>query len=220
MSINTLATLLDTYDGLIPPNHLWGLGWVTVNHGPWTIQYSVECAIQCFAGIAPVPVGCDHYWTYPFNAKFIDSIIIMENWLPQCNHSTLPTAATSPPEGLTVTSTSSTSISIMWGEVPCSGRNAEIHAYILNYYPIDSLRDQNGGVLGSTGLSNRVFTASGLIPRTRYTFEVRANHFDFSASSTVLPSPPAIISIATEMFQGDMTDIDSNLIFRWLPLNC
>ncbi len=88
----------------------------------------------------------------------------------------------------------------MWGEVLCTEKNAEIHAYILKYYSTNSPRDQSGDVLGRT---SRVFTARGLTPRTSYTFEVRANHFDFSAlSKAPISSPPAEITITTKTTQS------------------
>ena len=70
-----------------------------------------------------------------------------------------------PPQSLTVTSTTPFSITIQWGEVECLEQNSEITGYSVRY----------GGMTASvTGASNRTFTATGLTPRTSYTFEVAA----------------------------------------------
>ena len=70
-----------------------------------------------------------------------------------------------PPQSLTVTSTTPFSITIQWGEVKCLEQNSEITGYSVRY----------GGMTASvTGASNRTFTATGLTPRTSYTFEVAA----------------------------------------------
>ena len=70
-----------------------------------------------------------------------------------------------PPQSLTVTSTTPFSITIQWGEVECLEQNSEITGYSVRY----------GGMTANvTGASNKTFTATGLTPRTSYTFEVAA----------------------------------------------
>ena len=66
-----------------------------------------------------------------------------------------------------VTSTTPFSIAIQWDEVRCHEENSEITGYSVRYLY---------GVVTTNviGASNRMFTATGLIPRTSYTFEVAA----------------------------------------------
>ena len=79
----------------------------------------------------------------------------------------------SPPESLNVSSTSPTSISITWGDVPCRERNVDmITGYRVKYHSNYSNPHGNQTVQAD----NKTFTASQLIPRTNYTFEVRAFH--------------------------------------------
>ena len=83
------------------------------------------------------------------------------------------------------------SITVQWDCVDCIDRNSEITGYTVRY--------QNGGttvmesVLG-TSASDTVFTASGLIPRTSYTFEVAAVSNEgtgpFSTDTTVETAVP------------------------------
>ncbi len=114
----------------------------------------------------------------------------------------LNTAPTSPPDGLTVTSTSPTSISITWGTVPCAGRNAEITQYTVFYNPTSDPSDRTSGSVMDT--SNRVFTASGLIPRTEYTIEVTADHIDFREEIFLFGVSPATITMTTGVPQGSV----------------
>ena len=82
-------------------------------------------------------------------------------------------APSSPPESLNVSSISPTSISITWGDIPCSERNVDmITGYRVKYHSNYSNPHGNQTVQAD----NRTFTASQLIPRTNYTFEVRAFH--------------------------------------------
>ena len=68
-------------------------------------------------------------------------------------------------------SVNSSSITVQWGRVSCIDRNSEITGYTVRYGQTGSTTMSNESVLGT---SNRMFTASGLIPRTSYTFEVAA----------------------------------------------
>ena len=87
------------------------------------------------------------------------------NFCHTCIHLPLSTAPSEPPQSLTVNSTTPFSITIQWGEVECLEQNSEITGYSVRY----------GGMTASvTGASNRTFTATGLTPRTSYTFEVAA----------------------------------------------
>ena len=81
------------------------------------------------------------------------------------------TAPSGPPPSVMMSSVTSSSITVQWDRVSCIDRNSEITGYTVRY-----------GQTGSTttvmelvsGTSDRMFTASGLIPRTSYTFEVAA----------------------------------------------
>ena len=77
-----------------------------------------------------------------------------------------------PLTNLRILSTTSTSITITWGRVPCEDRNVEITQYSGRYGPNNNLP------ISVIGTSNRMFTATGLVPRTSYAFEVEAAHFN------------------------------------------
>ena len=89
-------------------------------------------------------------------------------------------APSSPPESLKVSSTSPTSISITWGDVPCRERNVDmITGYSVTYFCDNCSRDSANETVQVFGANNKTFTANQLIPRTKYTFEVRAFHSQF-----------------------------------------
>ena len=104
-------------------------------------------------------------------------------------------APSAPPTNLAVASTTPTSITITWGRVPCEDRNVEITQYIGRYGPNSNLP------ISVIGTSNRMFTATGLIPRTSYTFEVEAAHFD---PTTFIPfrGPSATVTGTTAVPTG------------------
>ncbi len=90
----------------------------------------------------------------------------------------------------------------MWGTVPCAGRNAEITQYTVFYNPTSDPSDRTSGVVMDT--SNRVFTASGLIPRTEYTIEVTPDHIDFTDRIFLIGVSPATITMTTGVPQGSV----------------
>ena len=57
----------------------------------------------------------------------------------------------------------STSVTIQWDRVTCVLRNSDITGYQISY---------DGETVDVSGTDMREFTASGLIPRTQYTFTV------------------------------------------------
>ena len=65
------------------------------------------------------------------------------------------------------------SIAVQWGRVNCIDRNSEITGYTVRYGQTGSTTNVMESVSGTSD-SDRVFTGSGLIPRTSYTFEVAA----------------------------------------------
>ena len=72
-----------------------------------------------------------------------------------------------------MSSVTSSSITVQWGRVSCIDRNSEITGYTVQYGQTGSTTTVMESVSGTSD-SDRMFTASGLIPRTSYTFEVAA----------------------------------------------
>lgn len=113
------------------------------------------------------------------------------------------TGPSSPPTNLTVSSTSHTNITFIWGRVPCVDRNAEVTQYVGRYTPTARA---GSGDLGFTvtDSSNRMHIIMGLIPRTSYTIQVEASHIDLSVSPPVfLTGPPATVTSVTEPSPGN-----------------
>ena len=77
--------------------------------------------------------------------------------------------------------------------------NADIHRYYVSYGPTSYPTERRGGV---TGVDNRVFTASGLIPMTNYTFQVYATHIDLTLQPPLLYGPPATLTAVTKEPEG------------------
>ncbi len=92
----------------------------------------------------------------------------------------------------------------MWGTVSCAGRNADINQYTVFYNPTSDPSDSAFGFVMDT--SNRVFTASGLIPRTNYTIEVVPRHIDLSGVMGIILTgvSPATITMTTGVPQGSV----------------
>ena len=86
-----------------------------------------------------------------------------------------------------MSSVTSSSITVQWGRVSCIDRNSEITGYTVRYGQTGSTT--NDMSVSGTSDSDRMFTASGLIPRTSYTFEVAAVSSEgigpFSTGTTV-----------------------------------
>ena len=74
-----------------------------------------------------------------------------------------PTAPSGPVLNLVANSFNSTSVTITWDRVSCVQRNSDITGYQISY---------DGDSVNVPGTDMREFTASGLIPRTQYTFLV------------------------------------------------
>ncbi len=68
------------------------------------------------------------------------------------------------------------------------------------YNPTSDPGDRTSGVVLATG--NRVFTASGLIPRTEYTVAVTPDHIDFTDRIFLTGVSPATITMTTGVPQG------------------
>ena len=90
------------------------------------------------------------------------------------------TAPDGMPTRLSSDSSTATSIAISWGRVSCVQRNSEITGYRVTYGRTESpvARRQLGETqvvdIAGTADSDRQFTATGLLPRTSYTFSVVA----------------------------------------------
>ena len=69
------------------------------------------------------------------------------------------------------------------------------------YNPTSDPSDRTSGVVMDT--SNRVFTASGLIPRTEYTIEVVPRHID-NTEGIFLIGVSATITMTTGVPQGSV----------------
>ena len=72
-----------------------------------------------------------------------------------------------------MSSVTSSSITVQWGRVSCIDRNSVITGYTVRYGQTGSTTTVMESVSG-TSFSDRMFTASGLIALTDYTFEVAA----------------------------------------------
>ena len=106
------------------------------------------------------------------------------------------TAPSSPPKSLRVSSTSPTSISITWGDVPCRERNVDtITGYRVKYHS-NHLNPHGNQIVQA----NRTFTASQLIPRTTYTFEVMA--FYSRSTNNFTLGPLANVTGVTKVPKG------------------
>ena len=82
-------------------------------------------------------------------------------------------APSSAPEWLNSTATTSTTITIQWGAVPCMDQNSEITGYKVRYGPVGSSQRATDAVGGSAS-SGGMYTLTGLIPFTNYSIEVAA----------------------------------------------
>ena len=74
------------------------------------------------------------------------------------------------PGNITSTSTS-TSVTMMWDRLSCEGRNGEITGYRIQYGITTLSTTVN---ITGTSASDRNFTASGLVPLTTYMFRIAA----------------------------------------------
>ena len=80
-----------------------------------------------------------------------------------------------------------TSITVQWTELPCSDRNGEITGYTVEYSSTTPLHTNTAAVSGS---SNTRLVVGGLLPRTNYTFSVRAQGAAIARSGTRFTATP------------------------------
>ena len=107
-------------------------------------------------------------------------------------------APSAPPTDLIVSSTSSISISLSWGEVPCVDQNVD---RITEYQIVTRTTSDNVIRRRERDHSTRMFTANHLIPRTNYTFEVNARYEDINLNSPLF-GPATVITGVTAVPQG------------------
>ncbi len=88
-------------------------------------------------------------------------------------------------------------------------RNSEITGYVVTYITTsDALRptrqasEEEVFVITGTDAESRVFTASGLLPQTNYTFTVRANN------SESLLGPSATLSTNIGVPEGNLITVE------------
>ena len=81
-------------------------------------------------------------------------------------------------------------------------RNVEVTGYVVGYAltsdPEDRVTDDDDG----TDASDRMETVPGLIPRTNYTFDVAAFHFDFD-NRVLLIGPVTAEIVVTAISPGN-----------------
>ena len=107
-------------------------------------------------------------------------------------------APSAPPNNLVISSTSPTSISLSWEEVPCVDRNVD---GITGYQIVYRTTSDNEIRGRERDHSTRMFTVNGLIPRINYTFEVNANHDDINLIFPLF-GPAAVITGDTAVPQS------------------
>jgi hypothetical protein len=89
-----------------------------------------------------------------------------------------------------------TSITIRWD---CQERNGHTDGYRIVFYPTSSSdsSDRIARTLIGTGDNDRMFSITGLPPRTNYTFEIQASNPNID-----MRGPPAFYTASTTTPQG------------------
>ena len=77
-------------------------------------------------------------------------------------------------QSLRATSVNVTNITIQWDRVDCQQRNGDTDGYRVVYYPTSNPFDRNAMTVSGVSDANRIFTVTGLPPRTNYIFQVQA----------------------------------------------
>ena len=79
-------------------------------------------------------------------------------------------------QSLTASSVNVTSITIRWDRIDCQERNGRTDGYRIVYYPTSNPSDRVAQTLAGILDNDRLFSVSGLPPRTSYTFQVQASN--------------------------------------------
>ena len=80
----------------------------------------------------------------------------------------------------------------------CQERKGETDGYRVVYYPTSDPSDRSARTITGTGESDRMFTVTGLPPRTNYTFEVQASNPGLDVRGA-----PAALTVSTTAPQGE-----------------
>ena len=80
-----------------------------------------------------------------------------------------------------------TSITIHWTELPCSDRNGEITGYTVE---CSSTTPPHSNTVNVSGSSTTRLVVGGLLPRTNYTFSVRAQGAAVARNGTLFTATP------------------------------
>ena len=100
-----------------------------------------------------------------------------------------------------------TSITLQWTELPCSDRNGQITGYTVEYSSTSPPPHTN--TVTVSGPSNTRLVVSGLLPRTNYTFSVKAEEANMSRSEYMY----------TTISTGELADRSKFLTLHYF-LNC
>ena len=100
------------------------------------------------------------------------------------------------PQSLRIGSVDVTNITILWDRVNCIDRNGAVGGYTVINYPTSDPSDRRAPIISGTEESDRMFSVTGLPPRTNYTFEVDA------IIRFVPDGARAIITVSTTPPQG------------------
>ena len=100
-------------------------------------------------------------------------------------------------QSLTTSSVNVTNITIRWDRVDCQERNGHTDGYRVVYYPTLSSNSRISRTLIGTGDNDRMFSITGLPPRTNYTFAVQASNPNIDVRG-----PPAFYTASNTAPQG------------------
>jgi len=115
----------------------------------------------------------------------------MDRPMYYCAISLLSPAPSGVPRDVNIVASGRSTISIWWNAVNCTDRNSEISGYRVHYGPVNgtALNDSIDDPL------HTMYTATGLMTSTNYTFEVAAE-----SSSGTGPFSNPIIAQTGELF--------------------
>ena len=94
----------------------------------------------------------------------------------------------------------STNISMAWKRILCKDRNVEITRYVVIYGPSSDSNDRSDSFKMDIN-TNNVYTITGLLPRTNYTIQVRADHA--SEFETLTGTMLATLNAETAVPEGE-----------------
>ena len=184
-----------TITGIYGSIRTYNLSWLEENS-----DFNISITAVNGAGSSPVPARTS---STTLEAGGIFIVYYDYYCIPMVTHITythcLPPAPSGTVSYLKTTVTTSTNISIAWGRVPCKYRNVKITRYGVIYGPISDSNDRSGSLIIDIN-TNNVFTITGLLPRTRYTIQVRADHV--MATRTLIGTELATMDVETTEPEG------------------